>query len=334
MVQNLLDLPPGILSDILIHLEPHNIQRLRRCYSLLASLLRLAPITASEPCRDFGDDGRGPLRLIGLSFALHNLRLTVEVMPGQVIRRTPRDQLNVGRLGPYYLAALFCDYGFSVDVLTAAFRHLYRCGNWCDWREVASAAMTIIKYDEPVKENYLALAADFMTCRIAKLITAAVRTAVSQPRLAKSFSDLFSDEMAKWILLLDDIQLLEAFLGLLRNTDGLLQNTGVPYGLDDHYLLKRAVQCGALRIVRYLVLTREPPVSPTPEALEAAVFLGKASMVQFFVADVPAHIIPRRDLMSDILAEIFRPHGLESAEVFLEIGGAGLDTPVTADIGV
>ncbi|KAJ1567367.1 hypothetical protein HK405_006236, partial [Cladochytrium tenue] len=148
-------------------------------------------------------------------------------------------------LGTVYFAGLLCDYGFSFDVLIAAFPKM-----------ISPETVTALEFLDEEMNNFsdeiYRKTVDFMSCRGAELATAAARTVMRHPRLAVSSVDLFSDCMAGWILQLDDVQLFEAFLKLGHGQ-------GMPYYRNKKHLLELAAKSGASRIAHALVFARKPP---------------------------------------------------------------------------
>ncbi|KAJ1564445.1 hypothetical protein HK405_014859, partial [Cladochytrium tenue] len=125
-------------------------------------------------------------------------------------------------LGTVYFAGLLCDYGFSFDVLIAAFPKMIS--------PETATALEFLNEEISVSEEVYRKTVDFMSCRGAELATAAARTVMRHPRLAVSSVHLFSDCMAGWVLQLDDVQLFEAFLKLGHGE-------GMPYYQDKKHLL-------------------------------------------------------------------------------------------------
>ncbi|KAJ1559335.1 hypothetical protein HK405_011041, partial [Cladochytrium tenue] len=316
--------------------------RLRRCCSLLHSLLRLSPAdSAIAPAETVsnnsggGGDGGGEagdsnlgsssqLGLIGLGFALANLRTSISGWFGGLQFTTIELEthirgmgLNWIQLGTVYFAGLLCDYGFSSDILFATFPNVVTFGTM--------AAKEFLNHNTNRYEKDYQMTVDFMSCKAAELATAAARTVMRHPRLATVSSvHLFSDSMAAWILLLDDVRLFESFLKLRCDL-------GVPYAQNETDLLALAAKSGASRIAHALVFARTPPsATPSVISLETAIQLNRPSMVRLFVADAPTPLLPRRDLSTDFVTEIFRDEQfqtncLESIEALLESGDAGLN---------
>ncbi|KAJ1562798.1 hypothetical protein HK405_007603, partial [Cladochytrium tenue] len=254
----LLDLPNPVLRRVLLHSHPHDIQRLRRCCACLRDLLRLRCLD----CDDSGSAGVNNLavgdqaRLLNLSFAQENLRASVAGWDGRVDSRqgiAVRDMaLMWAKLGPDYLAALLCDYGFSADmVLLDCFPGLTD-GPYSF--QYAFAVLDCVRGRSHLSSRTKQGVADFMEGPISRLVTAAVRTALQNlPRVATPLARLLSDHLADWILLADDAE-------LFHNSCRCRGEAGLPYfwGVTNAVgLLERLAKSDAVRIATRVAL---PPI--------------------------------------------------------------------------